>query len=75
MTNAIGPVTTFDRSFTGVLPTGSIDKGVIHQKTVQVTTYPNGATVTRIYHNSIEVYDNRGIVTKHNLPNLIDMMV
>jgi hypothetical protein len=75
MSNSIVPITTFDRSFTGVLPTGNIGKGVIHQKTVQVTVYPDGATVTRIYHNSIEVYDNRGIMTKHNLPNQIDMTV
>jgi hypothetical protein len=75
MSSSIAPITTFDRSFTGVLPSGSVGKGVIHQQTVQVTTYPDGATVTRIYHNSIEVYDNRGVVTKHNVPNQIDMMV
>jgi len=75
MIDSIVPVTTFDRSFTGVMPTGSIGRGVVHQETVQVTAYPDGATVTRIYHNSIEVYDNRGVVTKHNLPNQIDIMV
>jgi hypothetical protein len=75
MIDSIVPITTFDRNFTGVMPTGSIGKGVVHQETVQVTAYPDGATVTRIYHNSIEVYDNRGVVTKHNLPNQIDMMV
>jgi hypothetical protein len=75
MSDAIVPVTLYSTSFTGVLPTGSVGKGAIHKEARQQTTYPNGSVVTRIYHNTIEVYDNRAVVTKHNQPNQIDMMV
>lgn len=75
MSDAIVPVTLYSTSFTGVLPTGSVGKGAIHKEAWQQTTYPNGSVVTRIYHNIIEVYDNRAVVTKHNQPNQIDMMV
>jgi hypothetical protein len=54
---------------------GPVGKGAIHKESWQQTTYPNGSVVTRIYHNIIEVYDNRATVTKHNQPNQIDMMV
>jgi len=58
-----------------VIPIATVGKGVVQQESWQQTTYPNGATVTRIYHNSIEVYDNRAVVTKHNEPNVIDMLI
>ncbi len=74
MTDSIIPVTQFATSFTGVLASAAVGKGVVKQENWQQTTYPNGATVTRIYHNSIEVYDNRAVVTKHNQPNQIDML-
>jgi hypothetical protein len=51
-----------------------VGKGVVKQESWQQTTYPNGATVTRVYHASIEVYDNRAVVTRHNEPNIIDML-
>jgi hypothetical protein len=71
----VAPVTLYSTSFTGVLPTGAVGKGAIHKEAWQQTTYPNGSVVTRIYHNIIEVYDNRAVVTKHNQPSQIDMMV
>ena len=73
--NSISPVTFYSTSFTGVLPTAAVGKGAIHKEVWQQTTYPNGSVVTRIYHNTIEIYDNRAVVTKHNQSNQIDMMV
>jgi hypothetical protein len=75
MSDSIIPVTQFATSFTGVLPIATVGKGVVKQESWQQTTYPNGATVTRIYHNSIEVYDNRAVVTRHNEPNIIDILI
>ena len=75
MNDSIIPVTQFATSFTGVLPIATVGKGVVQQESWQQTTYPNGATVTRIYHNSIEVYDSHAVVIKHNEPNQIDMMI
>jgi hypothetical protein len=75
MTDSIMPVTQFATSFTGVLPIATVGKGVVKQESWQQTTYPNGATVTRVYHNSIEVYDNRAVMTRHNEPTIIDMLI
>lgn len=75
MTDSIRPVTLVNTSFTGVLPSGTVGRGSIKQEIWTQTTYPNGTTVTRIHHNTIEVYDSRGVVTKHNQPNQIDLMV
>ena len=74
MTDSIIPVTQFATSFTGVLPIATVGKGVVQQESWQQTTYPNGATVTRVYHASIEVYDNRAVVTKHNVRPSVDVM-
>jgi hypothetical protein len=74
MTDSIMPVTQFANSFTGVLPIATVGKGVVKQESWQQTTYPNGATVTRVYHNSIEVYDNRAVVTRHNVRPNLDVM-
>ena len=74
MSDSVMPVTQFANSFTGVLPIATVGKGVVQQESWQQTTYPNGATVTRIYHNSIEVYDNRAVVTKHNVRPNLDVM-
>jgi len=74
MTDSIMPVTQFANSFTGVLPIATVGKGVVQKESWQQTTYPNGATVTRIYHNSIEVYDNRAVVTRHNVRPNLDVM-
>jgi hypothetical protein len=74
MTDSIMPVTQFANSFTGVLPIATVGKGVVQQESWQQTTYPNGATVTRVYHNSIEVYDNRAVVIRHNVRPNLDVM-
>jgi hypothetical protein len=74
MTDSIMPVTQFANSFTGVLPIATVGKGVVQQESWQQTTYPNGATVTRVYHNSIEVYDNRAVVIQHNVRPNLDVM-
>ncbi len=73
--NTITPVTLYATSFTGVLPTAAVGKGAIHKEVWQQTTYPNGSVVTRIHHNTIEIYDNRAVLTKHNQPNQIDLMI
>jgi hypothetical protein len=52
-----------------------VGRGFIKQEIWQQTTYPNGSKVTNIYHHIIEVYDSRAVVTKHNQPNQIDMMI
>ena len=75
MTDSIMPVTQFANRYTGVLPIATVGKGVVKKESWQQTTYPNGATVTRIYHNSIEVYDNRAVVTRHDVRPNLDMMV
>ena len=75
MTDSIMPVTQFANRYTGVLPIATVGKGVVQQESWQQTTYPNGATVTRVYHNSIEVYDNRAVVTRHDVRPNLDMMV
>jgi hypothetical protein len=74
MSDSIIPITQFASSFTGVLPIATVGKGVVKQESWQQTTYPNGATVTRVYHNSIEVYDNRAVVTRHNVRPNLDVM-
>ena len=74
MIDSIMPVTQFANRYTGVLPIATVGKGVVQQESWQQTTYPNGATVTRIYHNSIEVYDNRAVVTRHNVRPNLDVM-
>ncbi len=74
MTDSIMPVTQFANRYTGVLPIATVGKGVVQQESWQQTTYPNGATVTRVYHNSIEVYDNRAVVTRHNVRPNLDVM-
>ena len=74
MSDSVMPVTQFANSFTGVLPIATVGKGVVQQESWQQTTYPNGATVTRVYHNSIEVYDNRAVVTRHNVRPNLDVM-
>ena len=75
MSDSIRPVTLVNTSFTGVLPSGTVGRGFIKQEIWQQTTYPNGAVVTRINHNTIELYDSRAVVNKHNQPNQIDIMV
>ena len=74
MSDSVMPVTQFANSFTGVLPIATVGKGVVKQESWQQTPYPNGATVTRVYHNSIEVYDNRAVVTRHNVRPSVDVM-
>lgn len=68
------PITLDKTFYSGVLASNVIGKGKIKEENVVQTTHPNGLTVTRVHHNEIEVYDNKGIVSKHNVPNLIDKM-
>jgi hypothetical protein len=75
MSNLITPVTLFDTSFSGVLASTAVGKGIISTETWQQTIYPNDAVVTRIYYDTVEVYDNRAMITKHNVPNQIDVMI
>jgi hypothetical protein len=75
MSDYVTPITLYNTSFSGVMPTAAVGRGVIHKEEWQQTTYPNGSVVTRVYHNTIEIYDSRGVVTKYNQPNQIDMMI
>jgi hypothetical protein len=75
MSETIIPVTRYATHFSGVLPSGSVDRGIIRQEKIEQTTYPNGATVTRIYDNDIQVYDSRGVVNLPNRPNQVDVMI
>lgn len=75
MSESVVPITYQKTSFTGVLSTGIVGRGNIQSEQWSQTTYPNGAVVTRIYHNTIEIYDNSGSLTQHNKPNQIDLMV
>jgi len=75
MSETIIPVTRYATHFSGVLPSGSVDKGIVKKETIEQTIYPNGATVTRIYESSTEVYDSRGVVTVHNRANQVDVMI
>lgn len=75
MSDSIVPVTLQKTSFSGVLPTNTVGKGVVKLESWQQTTYPNGAAVTRIYHDAIEIYDNQAVVTKYNQPNTVDVLV
>lgn len=75
MSETIIPVTRYATHFSGVLPSGSVDRGIIRQEKVEHTTYPNGATVTRVYENAVEVYDSRGVVNLPNRPNQVDVMI
>jgi hypothetical protein len=34
----------------------------------------NGSVVTRRYHQSIEVYDNRAVITQHNVRPSLDVL-
>jgi hypothetical protein len=75
MSETIIPVTRYATHFSGVLPSGSVDRGIIRQEKIEQTTYPNGATVTRVYENVVEVYDSRGVVSLQNRPNQVDVMI
>ena len=73
--DSIRPTTLSDTSFTGVLPSGTVGRGFIKKEIWQQTTYPNGSKVTNVYYNTIEIYDSRAVVTKHNQPNQLDIMI
>ena len=75
MSETIIPVTRYATHFSGVLPSGSVDRGIVKQETVEQTTYPNGATVTRVYESVTEVYDSRGVVSLQSRPNQVDVMI
>lgn len=74
MTNSVTPVTYDRTAYSGVLASPAAGKGRIEiEQTIQ-TAYPNGLTVTRIYHSEIEVYDSKAVVSKYNQPHNVDMM-
>jgi hypothetical protein len=75
MSETIIPVTRYATHFSGVLPSGSVDRGIIRQEKIEQTVYPNGATVTRVYESVTEVYDSRGVVNLPNRPNQVDVMI
>jgi len=75
MSDSITPITLYKTSSTGVLPTSAVGKGVIKQESWQQTTYPNGAVITRLYYDTIEIYNSQGVLNKYNQPNQIDRMI
>jgi hypothetical protein len=75
MSETIIPVTRYATHFSGVLPSGSVDRGIIRQEKIEQTVYPNGATVTRVYESVTEVYDSRGVMSLPNRPNQVDVMI
>ena len=75
MIESSAPVTLYKTSSSGILPTGAVGKGRLENEVWSQTTYPNGTVVTRIYYNEIEIYDSNAVITKHNQPNQIDIMV
>ena len=74
MSDPLVPVTLDKTSFSGVLASSNVGKGRIKGEDWSQTTYPNGSVVTRVHDYTIEVYDNRAAVEKHNVPPLIDKM-
>ena len=75
MSDPILPVVTLQKTtVSGVLAFPAVGKGRVESETWSQTTYPNGSTVTRRYHQSIEVYDNRAVITQHNGSPSLDVM-
>jgi hypothetical protein len=75
MSDPIAPVTLHKTTFSGVLAAPAMGKGRVESEIWSQTTYPNGSTVTRIYHQPIEVYDNRTVITQHNVRPSLDVLV
>lgn len=75
MSDSIVPVTLHKTTFSGVLASPSVGKGRIESEIWSQTTYPDGSTVSRINHQPIEVYDNKAVITQHNVPPNLDVMV
>lgn len=75
MSDLIVPVTLHKTTFSGVLASPAVGKGRVDSETWSQTTYPGGSTVTRIYHQSIEVYDNRAVIAQHNVRHSLDVMI
>jgi hypothetical protein len=75
MSDSIAPVTLHNTTFSGVLASPAVGKGRIESEIWSQTTYPDGSTVARIYHQPIEVYDNRAVITQHNVQPNLDVMV
>ena len=75
MSDSIAPVTLHKTTFSGVLASPAVGKGRVESETWSQTTYPGGSTVTRRYHQSIEVYDNRAVITQHNVRPSLDVLV
>jgi len=75
MSDSLVPITLYKTSTSGVLPTAAVNRSVIKQENWQQTTYPNGSVITRIYYDSIEIYNSQGVLNKYNQPNQIDRMI
>ena len=75
MSDPIVPVTLHKTTFSGVLASPAVGKGRVESEIWSQTTYPGGSTVTRIYHQPIEVYDNRAVITQHNVRPSLDVLV
>jgi hypothetical protein len=75
MSDSVVPITLYKTSTSGVLPTAAVDRSVIKQESWQQTTYPNGAIITRLYYDTIEIYNSHGVLNKYNQPNQIDRMI
>ncbi len=74
MTDPVSPI-TYDRTFYSAVMTSNVEgKGRVEKEQVIQTIYPNGQTVTRIYQYEVEVYDVRAVVSRHNQPQLLDLM-
>ena len=74
MSDPIAPVTLHKTTFSGVLAAPAVGKGRVESETWSQTTHPNGSAVTRRYHQSIEVYDNRAVITQHNVRPSLDVL-
>ena len=75
MSDPIAPVTLHKTTFSGVLAAPAVGKGRVESEIWSQTAHPNGSTVTRIYHRTIEVYDNRAVITQHNVRPSLDVLV
>ncbi len=74
MSNPVIPITTDKVTYSGVLASPAMGKGRVEVEQAIKTVYPDGAMVMRVYHNEIEVYDSKAVVSRHNQPHLLDIL-
>lgn len=75
MSDSIVPVTYINTTHSGVMASAAVGKGRVEIEHYERTVYPNGLSVTNIYHHTVEVYDAQARVSQHNQPHTIDQMV